>query len=366
MKRLDIVFERYVDLGDTLIFPAFDHNSLYSMNKATKEVALLGEIPCERRCSIRSFFSVECYKNLVILIPFDNNNIVIYNIEQKTFSEIELKTAFELGGNIDFGKFACSAIYNNKLYVFPHYYPALVILNLDDYSLIYDVEFVNELKKKKVFSEPYITDVDVLEKVVYGSVGCFNGIIIYDMEVDSFYVKTLAYSGNGFNGIKIDEKNIIIAPRITGPVLRCDINLNTIKELREGYEWKQAVPCHSILKWKNSFIFVPAMATELVVLNEGKMSIVKEVSDALEGKIYTANNFDRVLAYGLDGDVLWFISGLNRQMYEYDLESGRLKYRKLYCENSIVTFKEVFDLLTSQGPMIETINWKLKEYLDIV
>ena len=125
MDELKIIYERYADLGEKIIFPAFNHNCLYSLDKKTKNIELLGIIPGLKLIQKRSFFSVVEHNEQVFLIPFNANSIVVYDIRTGNFLSLELKKAASFKNvkkSIEDGKFACCSQYKNKLFLWRYMY----------------------------------------------------------------------------------------------------------------------------------------------------------------------------------------------------------------------------------------------------
>lgn len=364
MSDKNILFERYADMGDEIIFPAFDHNCLYSMEKKNKKIKLLGLIPGENLCGFRSFFSVASYKKKIVLVPFDSKNIVVYDNECSSFEVIELKNAF-LFDNVDVftndGKFACCSVWKNKLFMFPHFYPALVILNLDTNELVYNTEFIEKIASEKCNGEPYVTDIDVIKETVYGSLGCCNGIIRYDMADEKLDFKQIFYNGTGFNGIKVDDDNIVLGPRLCGPIVVYNKNLNTIKEYENfPIEFKsEIIPFHSVYKINDGYLFVPDWTSEALFLDYNKNEFVNltKVSTVLRGERKFIYSRDRLLAYGMDCNIFWFVNRLDQLFYEYDIYSGDIVSRKLVCEDCPVKPQDIAEnILNNQTDNIYEEN----------
>ncbi len=349
MNDVNILFERYVDVGDKIIFPAFNHNCLYSMEKESKYVEFLGEIPCSKMCSRREFFSIAMYKDIIILIPYEHDSIVLYDIVSRRFKTIELRKASSfdnIKNSIENYKFAYCAIWGNRLYAFPHFYPALVVLDLDTHELVYDTEFIDVMEVNKTYGEPYVTDIDVIGSKVYGSLGCFNGIMIYDMLLGTLDICRIDYSGEGFNGIKVDGDNIILSPRLKGTIAIYNQKSNECYEYTtypEGCDDKQIIPFHGICRIKGGYLFVPALASEMLFLDLEKKELlnVKKVSNVLRGRVNKILGIDRLLAYGMEDDMVWFINGVDNLFYVYDFNSMELSSSKLTCEECPVSMKDI-------------------------
>ena len=351
MSKIKVIYERYADLGEKIIFPAFNHNCLYSLNKKTKDIEFLGVIPGLKLIDKRSFFSVAEHSGKVFLIPFNADCIIVYDIKAGNFLSLKLKKACSFK-NVkqvtEDGKFACSSKYKNKLFIFPHLYPALVMLNLETFELQYDSEFVSRIEQNKFNEEPYIGDIDVLGKMVYGSVGCSNSIVIYDMDSQKAVFKNIQYSGEGFNGIKIDEKYLVLAPRKQGPVVFFNMENDSYEEYEdypEGYNYAD-VPFHGICKMGNGYLFVPALANKMIFFDMSKKEMfnILKVSEVLGENIDQYFDCDRLLAYGIEKNLFWFVNAADHMLYEYDFELGRITSTDLNCSECPIEYRKKFGL----------------------
>lgn len=369
MSKIKIIYERYADLGEKIIFPAFNHNCLYSLDKKTKNVEFLGIIPELKLIQKRSFFSVAEYKGKVFLIPFNANSIVVYDIHTRDFALLELRKACSFKNvqkATEDGKFACCSQYKNQLFLFPHFYPALTILDMETFEIQYDMAFVSKIEQNKFNDEPYIGDIDVQGKLVYGSIGCSNSIVIYDMDAKKADFKDIQYSGEGFNGIKIDDKYLVLAPRKQGPIVLFNVENGDSEEYGDypkGYNYTN-VPFHGICKMRHGYFFIPALANEAVFfdLNSKKMLNVLKVSEVLAERIDEYFDCDRLLAYGVEKDVFWFVNAKDHMLYEYDFESKSITSVELNCSHCPIEYKQII----AEEIWSENMQFELDNFIDLI
>lgn len=346
MKKLS--YELYVEENDVTWFMAYDHNGLYKKSR-DKEIELVCVVPWESEYDIRLYSSMIKIENKIFLIPFKAKSIAVYNVDTNEISEVVIKKNSEfacgLNGN-DSAKFWSVVEKHDELILFPHNYSSIVTLNTKTLEVTYDERIVSFLDGIKNSGEPYITDVFKKEDFYYCSVGCANVIIRFEKYKLDFDILELNIQNYGSNGIYVDDEYIWIAPRYTNPIISYEFKTkktNKYDKFPKGFKCGY-VPFHTIYRFKNKLIFLPALADMAISLDLStyEISNEKSISDIItKNREESAIATDMTMAYSYDCPQISFVSCKDNVFYTIDLQNGDIKScehiinDKHICENNI-------------------------------
>lgn len=340
-NKVKLSFETYIEEEDKIWFPAYDHNGLYCKQRENEEAILQGIVPYERRYAFRLYASIKKYGNKIFLIPFLANEIAVYDIDTNIFIKLSLKKVDGFGQKKlanENAKFWCSEVYGSFLYLFPHNYPAMVIINMRTLEINYVSDFINELEAQSVNNEAYITDVCVENGIAYCSCGCAEVILQIEMKNRNITIYKVPICGNGFNGILKLGTDIWLTPRIEGGVVCFGIKRNTVtvyEKYPDGFT-SSYVPFHTLYKCEKGIILFPNLSEQFILLDTktGEMENIKYASDLICGdKIENTYGFDNTMAYSIDGDTISFMSGKDYSFYKVNIDTGEICKTEFYTTN---------------------------------
>lgn len=372
MKENIIAFEKYADSGEKIFFPAYDHNCLYSMNKKTYEIEYIARIPELELVGKRTFFSVAYYNESIILIPFYKYSIWVYDLKTQKFSIFSIKKNGDFDVTIDMPEealFSSYSIYNNKLFVFPHYYPAIIEIDMEEWTINYNQKPIVELNVKKKNAQPFVTNVFTQCEYAYCAIANSNNILVYNMKNDDYVIHAVSNSSCGFNGIFKDGNNIVLTPRLTGAVLLWDENGKKAKEFSnypKGFKY-QCIPFHNAIKNGDEYILIANQANQIVRLNPytGNMQSYEVLEKIIIPPQRIYDSYDNIMAYGKNGTKLWFIIGADRIYCEYDLNDSSVVCKKLKCENAAISYSDMVKICILESDIIvETGSIGLEDYIN--
>lgn len=340
-NTIKLSFETYMIDENKIWFPAFDHNGLYFQDQTEKEAVLAGIIPNEEKYMIRLFSSMQKWKNRIFLIPFAAQNISIYDTVRNEFQQIPLRTINDFGEKKhanELAKFWCSELYDNYLFLFPHNYPALVIIHAETLEIEYIYDFIDDLEKQAINGEPYITDICVENGTAYCSCGCANVVIQIELRERNIKFYEIPGAVNGTNGILKIQNEIWLAPRIKGGILCFDQKKNKVSiydQYPDGFQSKH-LPFHTLFKCSNGIVLIPDLSEDFILLDaqSGKMCSMQYLSDFISGKFEKyAYSIDKTMAYGIKGDTISFMSGKDYNFYIVNLATHDVKKYEFFITN---------------------------------
>lgn len=341
-NKIKISFEAYIHEEDKLWFVAFDHNGLYCKCGGSEEAVLEAIIPNERKYAFRLYAGMKKYGNKIFLIPFLADEVAVYDINKKMFTKLSLKKVTEFGQKKianENAKFWSSEIYGEFLFLFPHNYPAIVIINMCTLEIVYISDFIIELEKLSINNEPYITDVCVENKIAYCSCGCFEGFVQFGLKNRNIKICKVPVRGSGFNGILKIGSNIWLTPRVDGGVVRFDLkrNMTTVYDRYPKDFSSSYVPFHTLYKWEEGILLMPDLSEQFVYLNPrtGEMENIKYLSDFISGeKSEDSYGYDKTMAYSIDGETISFMSGKDYTFYSINIKTGEICQNEFYITSS--------------------------------
>jgi len=337
-NKIKLSFETCIIGEEGIWFSAFDHNGLYFKGRLSKKAILVGVIPNERKYALRLYASMVRYENKIFLIPFLAKEVAVYDIDQKEFKKIPLKKVSEFGDKKlanEMAKFWCSKLYKDTLFLFPHNYPALVMINVHTYEVSYLSEFVYELETLSINREPYITDIYVENHMVYGSCACANVVLQVDLVEKSVNVCKIPVDANGFNGITKIGNEIWLAPRIMGGIVCFNIKGNIVSvydKYPEGFQYS-CVPFHTLYQCADGILLIPDLSNQFVLLDiqTKNMKSIGYLSNLIDGeRLEGTYSFDKTMAYSMNNDQLRFMSGKDYTFYLVNINSNRIQQENFY------------------------------------
>lgn len=341
-NKIKLSFETCIIEEEEIWFTAFDHNGLYFKDRLSEKTDLAGIIPNEKKYALRLYASMEKCGNKIFLIPFSAKEVAVYDSEKKEFKKIALKNISEFANRKlanDRAKFWCSQLYADTLFLFPHNYPALVMINIHTLEVSYVSEFVHELEQLSINQEPYITDVYVENHIAYCSCSCANAVVQVNLAEKNVSICKVAVDANGFNGITKIGNEIWLAPRIDGGIVCFDTKKNkgfVYDKYPKGFQCSYA-PFHTLYQCGRGILLMPDLSNQFVLLDlqTQNMENIAYLSDLINGEqLEGIHAFDKTMAYSMEDNQLRFMSGNDYTFYLVDIDSGRIQQEDFYSDDS--------------------------------
>ena len=117
-------------------------NILYCVDIEEGKVEILGNIPGYNLCSSKLVGKLLIYKEKIILLPFNADNVWIYNLHTNNWMELKLE-----GNSVHYEKFYQGFLEKNKVHAIGCRYPAIVVIDLDTLKVTYNKKVYNKINQ---------------------------------------------------------------------------------------------------------------------------------------------------------------------------------------------------------------------------
>ena len=200
-----VMFPSFINAGGTPYFVQYFTNSLYCM--VNDKIRFVGMLPSRLPFDTRQHISSVYYNGHLYFLPCNSNTIVDYDINSGGFTENTLDichSVFPLWGYEN--NFRNGLIYNNRLYLIPSYYDAIVYYDFETKKTVHCLNLKEVLStinyKDDIIFQNYefYTDKIILLPFIHS-----NHILQFDLETFEYKIHK-AGTGTGFISIyKYDD-----------------------------------------------------------------------------------------------------------------------------------------------------------------
>ncbi len=319
-------------VADQLYFVCQNRNIFYSVDMKSNECKIVGAIPDEAYDSFRLVGDINGSGEELVFAPGRGQYVWIFNLLDNNWKKIKIRDE-EMAGDV---RFLSSCIHGKKLYMFGCYYPAIVVVDLDDGTVSYDKEVLSHLteianeKKESYFRKDFVKE----EGKVYLASCLNNQILEYDLDGGSYLWHTVGDKYDRFSGIAYDGCSFWISSRVQGKILKWDKHGFLTYLLNKG--GKCSLPAFTgILTDKDGCVLVPNM-------NYGASFKKKKNEEVF---------------YEMDSREYFFYKIIEDVIVKVD-RKGEITYVKDDVENTIVVNKE-------DKKIIEFLKLNSKKYLNV-
>ena len=219
MKTSVLLSEDCIKIGDELCCISKDANIIYTINLIDKNVNLLGCIPEENIYAQRLGAKIVCWNDKLIFIPLNAEKIWIWNLKSKEWINFELKKYKSNSGNL---KMFQGIVFNDKLYMIGHNYPAIICLDLINNNISYIEEPFDRLHEKKRYLKDcyFICEYVQKDQYIYIASSVENLVLKFDLDSNNFWWIEVGDEKNRYSGIAWDGENFWLAPRENTPIIK--------------------------------------------------------------------------------------------------------------------------------------------------
>lgn len=300
-------------------------NTLLKININTKKAVYVCVIPGEEFQKERLYSDIQCYENKLILIPMAAKDIAIYNIYDGHFIKIKLKMQEE-GKSLykQNYKFSKCIIYKSYAYVFCVSYPAIIKINLKDYSVQYLNEWLKFFEgKDKDKTKVYFRNIYRVCNKVYLASCCCNLVMEFDIEREKFSMHRVGKTGDIFSDIVLCGDKVYISQLLKREILVLN-KQNWCEIERIGLETKISTSIE-MKTWKNKVYYFPVNMNSILIIESS--NCIKELDLQDKGSIvYKVINKE---------SNCYFITEKNFSMGKYSMENNKVKYVKIQINKDL-------------------------------
>lgn len=201
--------------GGDIWFSARNFNGLFHMNRESKTVDYLGEVPCETYHSLFLFTEIIKDGDYLWLIPGRAAALVKYNIKEEKFTRYELPNEWDLQAK-DI-KFCSGRLEDGKICLIPAEQPYFASFDIPSETWKIDDVWKKRLEKKYGvrLRAPYFYDFLIMEqeKSILLPVHGTNFLIEYSTDTYRAKIDRIGDNDVRFSYISRDGGDIFLAPR---------------------------------------------------------------------------------------------------------------------------------------------------------
>ena len=294
-----------------MIFPVWEYDAIYRYNLRSNYLELIHGYKGEVLSTNAKYGGIYRYKNTIVLIPLWSNKVVFYDIQNENTDSVAIKS---IGKEEDLFFYAC--IYDKYMYLFPAKYDSLVVIDLETHDIIYDYDFLLELKNNDVDGKQY-----------YRRGGVQIGDLLYIPTTElhcitEYNLRTREYTHirlNGLDGRIVDmceyDGNLYLL-KADGTVMVWSKNQSDIKIIMNTMHPSENSYNCMLVKDGICFLF-PYYEKNIIALKLDSKEITEiRVSD---------ENIQTFCAFSSDNDVLFYSFSMKKTLV---LNVGSLKIEK--------------------------------------
>lgn len=273
---------------DKIYFYITETNGLYAIDINVDEIEFLGEIPWGIPGKPEQYLSIVGCANAITLIPYNEKNLVIYDINSKDFKKKSIDS-----DETKMAGFMANCVVGEKLYIFGTYEPTILCYDYTNDQIISLNGFENDPKYRKVNDDVFFRQqILVHEDRIYAPFCNADGVLIIDTDSLEQEVVPLGRGSCGYAGITGYDNLIWLAPRnLFGDIVAIDFDGKLINRysLRNVYGEIEGT-------------FIAATGVEVLNLYSSadiKEEVISEVPIIIKGSEYGfAHQIgDRVIAF---------------------------------------------------------------------
>ena len=207
--------EAGVFVDDNIYFFSSEYNLLYKIHMPDFAVSVVSRIPCEKALAVKWFRKMRYWKEKLILIPSFAEKIWIYDLKSGKWTDIVIDHP-----QITL-KFWGTVVYGDCIFLFGAAYPAILKIDLNDYSVSY-MEISCPPEQKKEEEGLFFTDAIRMDNLAYSPVSVSNHVMRLNLDTLEYEWQQIGSAGNVYCGIDHNEDGFWIPSWQHGKIVRWD------------------------------------------------------------------------------------------------------------------------------------------------
>jgi hypothetical protein len=365
--------------GDTIWFIAREINGLFKMDLKTDRVEFLGAIPGEKINGRRKYIAIEKIDNKIIIVPFEGNKLIIYDIKSKCFDVVELdlpKNFYKCDEYFINKNFISAIRYKSYIFMIGVSIPLIIRYDTVNNKCKYYTQWFNKIKKYAVNMNlpPFWKNYSIRENVILMPF-CQNNIVMgFNMDNGKVDLHFIGKKGNCYIDIAYDGKDYWLIQNKPGAIVKWNYENGQTKEYI-GYP----VGCTihnsedrfiNIVSMGKYMLLFPVLASMVVKIDTetGEMIEVTEMEMFHEkqyiSKVYRAGAW-YIFAKNSDDGRIFALASSKNILIEVDVKNGGIKKHKVVISNNIrkkiiINMDEGKKIIyEGEGNLIDSISWFL-------
>lgn len=160
-------------------------------------------IPGEAIDRVRLYNQIIKINDKLVLVPFNSNKLVVFDLLTYNFSLIQMR---------DETKYVKAIEHNSKIYMIPCLGNAIAEYNINDNTIVYHDEVMNEIQEY-VKNGDYIffNSVVKVNNLIFAASAITNKVLVFDMDTNNYKFYCVGEEGDNFWTMDYDGKDFWIA-----------------------------------------------------------------------------------------------------------------------------------------------------------
>lgn len=150
VENYTIAFENIIKANGAYWFAPIGYNALFKLDEDADKAQCMGCFSKEQDTN-RLYLDIVQYQEKLVFVPLKANAVSLYDMNRGEFTYIPIRLpAEDMHTGVTYSsnsKFTFAGIWENKLYLFPGTYPAIIRVNIDSCEVEYLYEPIDELGK---------------------------------------------------------------------------------------------------------------------------------------------------------------------------------------------------------------------------
>lgn len=220
-NMINLSIHRCTYWEEKLYCMAREFNLLFSIDIQDGTVNPIDAIPQEHILSNFICGHITIHNNKLIISPFKTKKIWIYDLLSKHWDSITIKERDNLYG---LGGFFQTYIYNNSLFLIGCGYPAIICLDLENYSCYYIEEPYQDLLSRHPDIDFFYfrTQGVLLNNNLYLASCLDNYVLKFDFETKKYHWIKIGSDDYVYSEITWDGNNFWLSPRLNCDIVKWD------------------------------------------------------------------------------------------------------------------------------------------------
>lgn len=248
-------------IGDEVIFPDFDTNTLWKINYRQEQseaqlICRINEVQNGNRC----FSDMQIKDNSVYLIPFSADSLYQVNINTGERTLLFDFSAFKTERNyFKHAKFMSSHLIGDNLYILPGAFPAIVKYNVKDKTIKIIDEWINQDKIRDL-QNGYFRKTINHNGIIIAPFCDLNAVLLLNTLKDEIKIEYLD-TPNGFCSVCMYGEKMYLTPRSYGKIVVYDNN--KYKSLSNDVASNM-----ELLLWEDYVIAIPSGEGNILIIDK--------------------------------------------------------------------------------------------------
>lgn len=355
MKNTLLFEDAYIskDYG-ALYFFSYDINGIFRINMNEGKTEFLQSVKEYPKNSKRLYGTVVYVGGKLVFAPLAADDILIYDIEMNQYALIPIKKRNDyIGEN---AKFYAMVARKNIVYIFPAHYPAIIQLDMSDFSVIYHINWLDEINGYGVNGKDYFRQSVIMKENMILAPFCFmDKVLIFDTQSKITRILTIETNRDaqeGFAAICDDGEYYWLLSLFGDEIYKWTFDSGVANryslENRNNciYSFTGALCAH------NMVLVIPAGANDIYIIDTVQGSIEKY--ESYEFGVFADDKTDTPLAFFCIKEIQngeFLICTRNRDIFKVMFD---VKARKVECVE-IDSVEAINDWMAIKGEVDKSI-----------